>query len=532
MDGFRGTGTLLRLALRRDRVVLPSWVVAYLLYAVGGTAAAVALYPDFRSRLDAAAAVNALPAMLLMYGRVWDPHALGSVAMIKPIGFGSIFAAILAILIVTRHTRTEEESGRLELVRALAVGRWAPVTAALTLTGGTMLLLAVVDALGVTAAGLPASSAWAWALSCALTGLTFAALAGVTAQLTQSARAANVLALLALAASFALRGTSDVAGTPQASAWWAWASPVGWQDQVRAFAGDRWWVLALFPLAIVALALTALRLAAQRDLDAGLLPQRAGRPTASPLLRSPLALTVRLQRGLLIGLFASYVALSLLLGAVASSATSLLDSAGMRSWLTSVAGTSNATTAFLIFELGFVALITALCGILVALRLRTEEAAGRLEPLLATAVSRTRAYGAQVATALLTTTALQATLAIGFRLADTTPQGGSLAQDLGMAAVSLPAIWVITAVAFLLIGVAPRATALAWAALAGSMLIGEVGPLLHWPSLALDLSPFTHVPRIPATPMAWAPEVVLLAITAALLGAGWWRFHRRDLAPA
>ena len=39
--------------------------------------------------------------------------------------------AIMSLLLVVRHTRAEEEDGRAELVRAGAVGRRAPLAAAL-----------------------------------------------------------------------------------------------------------------------------------------------------------------------------------------------------------------------------------------------------------------------------------------------------------------------------------------------------------------------------------------------------------------
>ena len=536
VDAVRGTGALLRLALRRDRVVLPVWMLVYLLYSVGGTAAAVALYPDVASRVEAADAVNRLPAMLLMYGRVWDPQGLGSVAMMKPIGFGGVFAAILGILFMTRHTRAEEEAGRTELVSALPVGRWAHTVASLSLAALVMALLSVVDAVGVTAMGLPAASAWAWAVSVSLTGSTFAALAALTAQLTASARAANVLALIGLTASFLLRGTADAAGTSTTSAWWTWLSPIGWQDQVRAFAGDRWTPMPLFVIAIVALIAAAITLASRRDVGAGLLPERSGRAHASALLASPLALTLRLQRGLLIGLFAAYLALSLLLGAIASSSQQFLDSAGMRDWLLAITGTGDPYTAFLVFELGFAALMTALCGIVLARRLTTEEQAGRLDAILATAVARNRVFRAHTVTALGATLVLQCTLAVGFSLArgtagvGTSGNGIGLPTLLGMTLVSLPAIWALTALALSAIGAVPRLSMIAWFAFAGSILIAEFGPLLHWPSLVMDLSPFTHVPRIPVAPMTWTPVVLLLTLTAALLGFGAARFRARDLA--
>ena len=512
--------------------MLPAWMAAYLAYTVGGTAAAVALYPSMQSRLDAAAAINGLPALMVMYGRVWDPQSLGAVAMMKPIGFGGIFAGILAILIVTRHTRTEEESGRLELVGSLVVGKWAPLASALTLVAMVMTVFCLVNGFGVSASGLPAGSAWAFAASASLCGLTFGAIAGLTAQLTQAARASNVLAFIGLAAAWLLRGSADAAGTTTTAAWWTWLSAVGWQDQVRAFSGDHWGVLPLFALAIIALVVAAFALARQRDLDAGLVPQRPGRPRARATLRSPFALAMRLQRGLLLGLTLSYLFMGMLLGAVASTASRFLESNSMRKWLETVAGTSDPLASFMVFELGFVSLMTGVCAVLLARRLGSEEQAGRVEPLLAGSVSHSRLLGANVAVAMLGSALLQAVVGFAFWIGNALQTGehGGLLDALARTLVYLPAVWVVMAVAFVVLALAPTLSYLGWVLAGGTVLIAEFGPMFKWPSLLMDLSPYTHVPRMPATPMLWTPTIWLSLLVATLLSVAFAGFRRRDLA--
>lgn len=45
----------------------------------------------------------------------------------------------------------------------------------------------------------------------------------------------------------------------------------------------------------------------------------------------------------------------------------------------------------------------------------------------------------------------------------------------------------------------------------------------------MDLSPFTHVPKLPGADPNWAPVAVLVAVAAAVLAAGLARLRRRDL---
>src|SRR5262249_35005334 len=72
-----GAGELVKLALRRDRIMIPVWV-----YALTATAASTAysfthLYDTPRSRLDFAASVTSNGSTLAMYGPVHNPSTIG-----------------------------------------------------------------------------------------------------------------------------------------------------------------------------------------------------------------------------------------------------------------------------------------------------------------------------------------------------------------------------------------------------------------------------------------------------------------------
>src|SRR3954451_6136114 len=196
-----GTGALVRLALRRDRVLIPIWVAVFSLMAVGSANATVALYHDPASLRSAVAGVNSTPALVALYGRIYDDTALGGIAMLKLSGFGAALLGVVAAMLVIRHTRADEEAGRSELLGAGVVGRHAALTAALIVTVGTMVSTGLLTALGLVGAGLPAAGSSACGLAWALTGCCFAAIAAVTAQLPNSARAATGLASALLGVS-------------------------------------------------------------------------------------------------------------------------------------------------------------------------------------------------------------------------------------------------------------------------------------------------------------------------------------------
>ena len=86
-------------------------------------------------------------------------------------------------------------------------------------------------------------------------------------------------------------------------------------------------------------------------------------------------------------------------------------------------------------------------------------------------------------------------------------------------------------VAAALFGLAPRlVVGLTWAVLAAVLFVTIFGEPLQLSQPLLDLSPFAHLPRLPAAAFTATPLVWLLAVAALLAAAGLAAFRRRDLA--
>ena len=530
-DGFVGTGVLLRLAIRRDRIFASGWVLLFVAMAAGSASASASLFTTMESRLRAAAAVNDTPATLALYGRVFDPTSLGAVSMFKLSALGAALVALVAIFLVVRHTRAEEEAGRLELIGATVVGRYAALTAALLMAVGTTLVLALLTALSLIGAGLPAAGALAFGLSWAGAGIAFAAVGAVAAQVTQSARTANGLGAAVLAAAYLLRAAGDASGV-DTSNWLSWLSPIGWAQQVRAFAGDRWWVLAYLVAFAVLVSAAAYALVARRDHGAGLLAQRPGRAVASTSLATPLALAVRLHRGGLTGWLVGIALGGLMMGSIASQVGEFVDTPQARDMVLKLGGAQGLVDAFLSAEMGLLAFIVSAYGISAALRLRSEETAGRVEPILATRVSRLRWASSHVTVALAGTTLLMLTVGLcaGFAHGAAAGDLGQIGRVLVAALAQLPAVWVLTGIAVAAYGLVPGQVMLGWGALVLFLVLGQLGSVLGLPEWMMDLSPFTHSPKLPGGELTATPLVLLTAIAAVLLATGLSAFRRRDIA--
>jgi ABC-2 type transport system permease protein len=99
----------------------------------------------------------------------------------------------------------------------------------------------------------------------------------------------------------------------------------------------------------------------------------------------------------------------------------------------------------------------------------------------------------------------------------------------GSSVAIAPAVWVLIGLAVALFGLVPRAVAAVWGALAACYLAAFLGPLLGLPDWVMDLSPFTHVPLLPAASFDVVPLLVLTAIAAAFVVLGLVGFRRRNV---
>ncbi|MEV6208857.1 ABC transporter permease [Kitasatospora sp. NPDC051914] len=528
MNTLAGTPVLFRLALRRDRIALPAWVYVLAASVVSTALSFRSLYDTEDSRLRFAAGIAANTSLRALYGPLHDPSTIGGLTAWRMGVFGAVLAGLMSTLLVVRHTRAEEEDGRLELVGAGAVGRRAPLTAALLAAATANLLLAALVALCLTATGQSAAGSLAFGLALAGCGMLFAGTAAVTAQVAGTARAANGLAGALLGTAFVLRAVGDAG-----PAWVGWLSPIGWAEQVRPFAENRWWVL-LLPAAGTALAVAAAyALVARRDLGAGLLPQRPGPAAGAPGLCTAAALAVRLHRGTLLGWAAGFAAAGLVFGGVSRGIVDLVgDNARVADVIARLGGRQGLLDAYFGTMTNLFGMIVALYAVQAVLRLRAEEISGRAEPVLATAVSRLRWAAGHLLFPLAGSAVLLAVAGVFTGLGQGAAMGGTghaVARLLPAALAQLPAVWLTAAVALALVGLAPRWSTAGWGALALFLLLGWLGPVLRLPQWVLDLSPFTHTPHLPGGAFTPTPLLWLTALAAALAAAGLAGLHRRDI---
>lgn len=531
-DGsLTGLPRLVRLVLRRDRVRLAVWVVAIVGLVVVSAASLKPLYPDRASQEQYVQLASGNPALQAFAGpgSGFDDPNLGVILVNETQLWGGIAMAFMAIFLMTRHTRAEEEAERADVIRSGVVGHDAPLAAAASVVSCAIVVVAVACAIGFVALGYATVGSVSLAASLAAMGLVFVGVTAVAAQVASSARASLGYATAVLGAMFVVRAVGDAG-----RGWARWLSPMGWAQSGRAFAGERWWPLALCLVLGGLLLVLGHRLADRRDLGSGLIAIHGGPARASRLLKHPAGLALRMQRGALIGWIVAMALFGALYGSIGDQIGQFIQDNPVYADIVAQLEGADLTDSFLATSVAMLTLIACGFSISAALRLRTEEHAGRADAVLAAPMSRARWAASYLVVDVVGTVAivLAGGLGTGAAYAAVVGDVSQVPRVVGGALATLPAALVMMGAAFALFGLVPRAALAAWGLLAGVATVVFFGELLRLPHWVRDLSPFTHVPAVPAEPMRWVPILALSAVACALVALGLWGLRRRDIAAA
>jgi polyether ionophore transport system permease protein len=516
---FTGVPSLLRLALRRDRIRLSVWVAILTLMMVYAPNAIKLAYPEEAQRL---ARVNLLktPAGMMLGGPMFGGNEtdLGAMMANELMLTVIVAASILAITTVIRHTRAEEESGIAELVLSSVVGRYARTYAALILVGGVNAVLAVTMTLAMASTGFRLVDTAAMCLGITGVAMVFGAVAAVTAQLWRQARTATGAAMAALAVAALVRGIGDVINNSGSAV--SWFSPIAWAQQMRPFVELRRWPFALLVALAIALMALAAWLESRRQYDDGNIPSTGEKPNARPIT-GVFGLHLTLQRGQTIGW-----TVGLFLGGLAfgSMTKSLLDAAKDNPLLARVL-TAQGTDGVYTTMTQFLAAAATAYVVTAVIRVYSDEQSGLGEAVLAGAVSRWRWLLTAVASALVGSLVLMffAGLGNGLGAGLTLGEPGTIVR-LTLAGVAyVPAMAVLAGVAAL--AVAVKHTWIGWLAVTFVVTSLYLGALLRLPRWLIDLSPVGRTTAPSQYPVGALTVMVVVAAAFALL-AGWIYRHR------
>lgn len=534
MTGFRVVFWLL---LRRNWVFFLIWVAALAMLMPATISQYSSIVPEGPEGSLMLQGLAADPTMRAILGPPFDLTLAGGFAFWRAGAFTAVAAAMMSGLGIIRATRAEEEEGRIELIRAGAVGRHVPLVAGVALTLFWNLVLGVLVVATMVALTSSLAGALAAGLAIALGGAVFTGVGAVMAQLFTSARTARYWTLgMALGGLYLVRAIVD--GSQQADVpnrlleILQWANPLSWPALVRPYADERFWVL-LLPLALsIALVAVAFHLESRRDHGSGIRASSPGRAEAAPYLSSAWGLAWRLHRGGVIGWSVGMVVAALGIGPLANQVVGLLEgnSAYAELLRRMGGGAQEMVDAFTIAMLGLLTVFIALMGATFLARLNSEETAGHAEVLLAAGTRRSALAGSHLLVAGATAILLSLLTGGLLRLAASTDGGwSSFGDGVAAAAALLPGTVLVLALMLFVIGWAPRALPVVWVVIGWSIFTSWLGALLNFPDWLLRFQPWGHLPKLPTDDLTWAAIAVESLLALSLLGLGLVGYRRRDI---
>ncbi len=536
-NSFAGTGTLLRLIGRLDRIKLPMWLLGLgFLIAItplslrgitNAEAEAQGITPE-AALAQQATLLETNGATIALQG---PPNAIDTFGGRYAFEIGAFTFAIIGlmnVLLVARHTRAEEETGRTEMVRSASVGAWSSIAAVSIAAILANAFLAALTTAVFAADGLAIGPSALFGASLGLAGLVFAATALVFVQVFEYGRAATGASLAAIGLAFGIRAIGDVQGS-----WLSLVSPIGWAQAIDPFGDTVYWPLLVLLIAIVASFGLAIALVLRRDVGAGLIAQRPGPAEAAPSLLSPLGLAWRLQRNTLTWWAIGLAALGATYGSVISTLDDLIaENEAMLEALEQFGISPDALRdGFITFILSMIALVASGGIIQSILRPRGEENTGRAEPILSAGVSRRSWLGSHLLLSLIAAPAFMLAGGAAMGVADAAVVGsftdfGSL---LWASLTRVPALWAFAGVGSLLYGLAKRLSFGVWIAFGIVVLVFMFGEVLQLPDWFIDLSPLTHLTNTPLDAQGWVAPMVATLIGMAGIVGGLLAFSQRDL---
>jgi ABC-2 type transport system permease protein len=520
---------LARRSFRDARVRTVAFAYLFAVYAYIQPVGYRHSYPALADRLGFVHSFADNDALRLFYGYPYDPLTVGGYSAWRVGGTLAIVAAIFGLLAAVRALRTEEDTGRMELVLAGPVKRRTTYLSAMAAIAAGILLLWLAEFAGFVAGGLPAGGSAYLALATISVVPVYVGVGALVSQLAPTRRVALELGGAIVGLSLLLRVVAD---TSAGAGWLRWATPLGWAEELRPFTAPQPLPLLLSVTASLLCLGAASRIGDRRDIGTGLIPAR---DTAAPRLRllsSPTAQALRSERGGLIVWLSSVAAFAFILGMVSASISGAGISESVRKEIAKLgSGSIDTPTGYLAFLFIFFVLAVSLfvCGQVGAAR--QEEADEQLETLLSQPVERRDWLGGR----LLLATGGAVTISVVAGLltwAGAASQGVSvsLPRMLEAGANCLPVALLFLGVAALAYAITPRASApIAYGLVTVAFLWQLSGSVLGAPKWLLDVTPFAHVGLVPAQPFRATAAVVMLALAALASLAALWAFRRRDL---
>lgn len=529
--------------LKRERVISSIWLVILVLFSVSLVPGLAQMFSD-QDEMATFAQTFSDPTMLAMLGPLYDANSIGGMFAFMMLLWTQIAVGLMNVFLVVRHTRADEELGRVEVIRSLPVGRLATSAATMLTVVFINGALAISTGVGIALMGETSMSLAGSILYGTLLG-TFgifcAAITAIFAQLCVSSRTALALGGITIVFSYILRAVGDMPNEygDMPNEILSYLSPMGLLQRSQVFVKDDWLPVLYVLLISAMLFAVAFALDRVRDMGQGFIPAKPGLSRwkkiekTTPNITS-LMLSVRLCKNAMIWWLVGMFILAASYGSILGGISDFIE--------------GNEFYGELMVELppelmnfqeksfvSTIAIMLSICGVIPVLvtlfKLRTEEKRGMLEQILSGAVSRRRNLANYTIIAMIMSVLTPFISALGFYVSALAVMEDPLSFSFFIEnlMVYVPATWVMLGVGTFLVGILPKATVACWGMLGFSIFVMFFGRVLGLPEWLEFTTPFGYIPLLIIEEINWLTMVTLTGIAAILTVIGFVGYQKRDM---
>jgi len=528
---FHNVWKLMKFILKRDWLRITLWVASIVFIEMVLAKAVTDMFPTSADR-ESFKAVMLNPVMIAMFGSGYglDNYTFGAMWAHMMYLWMGLIVAVMAIILVSRHLRDEEEEGRYELIRSLPVGRDAYLLATTLVMAGVFLIMAVLKTITLAVLNIPdmdflGSLNYAFGLS--LIGMFFIAICSVLSQLYQSNRTVMGMSFSVLMVFYLLKAIGEVS-IPVLK----WLSPFHWMTASQAYVGNLAWPLLLLLAATVGLIFLAIYLSTIRDLDAGFFKVKEGKKEISSYVRRPFGFAVRTQVSMITFWGVTLFILGASYGSIFGDLESFLASNDMFQQLLPVLPGVPVATQFMGMIMIVMGMSSAIPAVMVANKLASEEKKKRLDVLYSHAVSRHELLLGYSVLALIVGIVMMFMSVAGLYLASSAVMDDPIPfmTMIEAIAVYLPSMILMIGFMILMTGFKDDLGWIGYLYLGISWFIVYIGQMVDFGDILVKLTPFSYVPTIPIDDMNWLTQSIITLIGLAMFSVGYVRYGKRDLS--
>ncbi len=527
---FTNSMKLVRFIIRRDRISLSIWLIGIIALTVVMPSLLQDMFPTAVER-QAIIVTLENPAIIAMLGPGYGfaNYTIGAMNGHYMLLWMAMIVGLMNMFFVVRHTRADEEVGRLELVRALPVGRLSKLTSIFIVAVGFNVLLALLTGVGLYATNVESitlEGSLLFGIGLGVSGLLFAAITALFAQLSSTSRGAIGLSVVFLILAYLVRASGDINNEVLAR-----ISPLGLILRTEVYVNDYWWPVWIVVIEAIVFGAIALYLHAIRDLGAGFIPAKPGRKAASTFLQSTFGLSWRLLRNVVVAWTIGIFILAAAYASVLGDLETFLSNMELLQNMFDTSDDASLTEQFIPFLMTILSILSSIPVLSCVLKIRAEEKHGLIEHLLVRSVSRNRIMGSYTIIAFICSILLPFITAVGLwsvgELVMNDPISFTTFAKASM--VYIPALWVMIGIALFLIAFIPSFTSIAWVYLGYSFYVVYIGQIMQLPEWLASLAPYGHIPKLPIEEMAWSEIAILTIIALLLTMLGFIGYRKRDL---